>query len=100
MNVLPEKLAKSADAISESLKKISDSEAKTAEKKNTVNDLLKNIVLFCNKNITMDENSVKQMIKILETTIKSLSTFDENSEIIGKSVSEIEELIKELKGAV
>ena len=101
-----EKLAKSAEAISESLNGISESNSKIANKTATVNDLLKNIILFCGKNATMDENSVKQMIKILETTIKSLSSFEENanitkdrSEDIRKSVSEITEILGKLKTA-
>lgn len=107
LSAFSDKLAKSAEAISESLSKISESGSMIAVKTGTVNDLLKNIVLFCNKNSTMDENSVKQMIKILETTIKSLSVFDDNAnitkenvEIINHSVSEINELITSLKTVV
>ena len=51
----------------------------------------------------MDNNTVSQMITILESTIKAFSVFDENVKItnensssINKSISEISALIKEL----
>ena len=97
---LSTKISEKAKAISESISKIDEAGAKTAEKKDTVNELLKNIIAFCNKNSTMDENSVKQMAAILETTAKSLESFDENisaandsAKIVTDAVKEINELI-------
>lgn len=101
-----QKVAEKAQAISENLSKIDDASAKTAEKKDTVTELLKNIIAFCNKNTSMDEASVKQMATILETTMNSLESFDENIDVandgakaINTSVSELNELLEALKEA-
>ena len=99
-----QKVAEKAQAISESISKIDDASAKTAEKKDTVAELLKNIIMFCNKNTSMDEASVKQMATILETTMKSLESFDENidvandsAKVISSSVSELNSLLETIK---
>ena len=101
-----QKVAEKAQAIRENLSKIDDASAKTAEKKDTVTELLKNIIAFCNKNTSMDEASVKQMATILETTMNSLESFDENIDVandgakaINTSVSELNELLEALKEA-
>lgn len=101
-----QQVAEKAKTISENIDKIGDASAKTAEKKDTVNNLLKNIIAFCNKNTSMDEASVKQMASILETTMKSLESFDENigvandsSKVISDSIGELNGLIDALKDA-
>lgn len=96
---LSAKVSADIEAITENMTKIADANANNSEKTKVVNDLLKNIVTFCEKNTTMDSNSVSQMIKILETTIKSLGAFDENAEAVSKSVEKINELIDSLKAA-
>ena len=54
----------------------------------------------------MDEASVKQMATILETTMNSLTSFDENldeanegAKAVKASISEISELVESLKEA-
>lgn len=103
---LTEQITQKAQTIADSISKIDESSAKTAEKKDTVNELLKNIIAFCNKNTTMDENSVKQMATILETTMKSLESFDENigvandnSKVVSDSLKEIRELLDSVKSS-
>ena len=73
---------------------------KTAEKKDTVNELLKNIIAFCNKNTTMDENSVKQMATILETTMKSLESFDENIGVASENTKLVNDAIKQINSLI
>lgn len=87
------------------LKDITDASDRAAEKAKSVNDLMNNIVTFCNKNETMNEKSVLQMTKILQTTIKSLSAVEDNinkasidSHAVSKSVSSLDDLISKLKG--
>lgn len=94
---ISEKVTADIETITENMSKIAEANAKNSEKTKVVNDLLKNIVTFCGKNSTMDSNSISQMIKILETTINSLSVFDENAEAVNKSVEKINELIDSLK---
>lgn len=100
---LSEKLTHDINEITESMSAIGDSTAKTNERAKVVNDLLKNVVSFCNNNTTMDEGTVQQLIKILETTIKAFSVLDDNvnitntnSEHINKSIAQIQTLINNL----
>ena len=92
-------------SMSGDLKDIADASGKAAEKAKNVNDLMNSIVTFCNKNATMNEKSVQQMTKILQTTIRSLITVEDNinkasidSSSVSDSVSGLDELIAELKG--
>lgn len=50
----------------------------TGERANVINDLMRNIITFCNNNPVMDENCVKQLTSILETTMTALSAFNQN----------------------
>ena len=100
---LSENISKSIESITSSVDTIETSSSKIKDRTAVVNDLLKNVVTFCNENPTMDNNTVSQMIKILESTIKAFSVFDENVKItnensssINKSISEISALVKEL----
>jgi predicted Ser/Thr protein kinase len=99
-----QQIAEKAKTIAENIGKVDDASSKTAEKKNTVTELLKNIIAFCNKNTSMDEASVKQMAAILETTMNSLQSFDENiseandgAKAVKASIGEISELVESLK---
>jgi hypothetical protein len=101
---LSQQIAEKAKSIAENMSKIDDASAKTAEKKDTVSNLLKNIIAFCNKNTSMDEASVKQMATILETTMNSLDSFDENigeanegAKSVKDALSEINSLLESLE---
>ena len=50
----------------------------TGERTGMVNELLRNIIVFCNNNPVMDEGSVKQLTGILETTMSALGAFNKN----------------------
>lgn len=100
---LSNKLKGDLQTITDSVAAIGTSNTKTSEKAKVVNDLLKNVVAFCNSNTTMDAESVKQLVSILETTIKAFSTLDDNvtttsksSEVINSSIGEIVQLVNEL----
>lgn len=93
-------VAEKAKTIAENMGKIDDASAKTAEKKDTVTELLKNIIAFCNKNTSMDEASVKQMATILETTMKSLESFDENLDVANDSAKAVNDSINEINGLI
>ena len=100
---LAEHLKNSIDSIINNINAIDSSTSKTKEKADNVSGLLKNIVTFCGQNTTMDENSVRQMITILETTIKAFSALDDNvnttnesSSVISKSIKEISELVNKI----
>lgn len=97
---LSEELKNNVHEIKSNIDTIGDSTNKTNEKAHLVNELLSNIVTFCESNETMDADSVKQMIVILETTLKAFTALDENinttnasSNLIIKSIIEIRNLV-------
>lgn len=100
---LSEKLTHDVSAITENMEKIGESTAATSKRTAVVNDLLRNVVAFCNNNTTMDANSVKQLVSILETTISAFGVLDanvtatkESSAVIKDSIQEIINLVDEL----
>ncbi len=104
---LSDKLMHDIGNIGTNMTSIGEATTKTHERANVVNDLLKNIVTFCNGNPTMDEGSVKQLIAILETTIKAFGAVDDNitatnesSGEINKSITDITKLIEELNSVL
>lgn len=97
---LAEHLKKDMESITSNMDTINDSTAKTSERAGVVNDLLKNIVTFCNNNSTMDANSVKQMVNILEMTISAFSMLDDNVNRTNESSAVINQMIGEIKKLV
>lgn len=100
---LAERLKKDVDHINTNMNAIGESNAKTSERAGVVNDLLKNIVTFCNSNSTMDADTVKQMVTILEMTISAFGALDENvnttnesSAAINQRIGEITKLVDEI----
>ncbi len=93
---LTQQLSEKAKTIAENMSKIDDASVKTAEKKDTVANLLKNIIAFCNKNSSMDEASVKQMATILETTMNSLESFDENIGEANEGAKSVKDTLNEI----
>lgn len=98
------KLGNSILSMTGDMEDIAGASEKAAEKANKVNELMNNIVAFCNKNPTMDEASLKQLVKIIQTAIKSLTMVEDNiskaghdSKYVGNSVGELDRLITELK---
>ncbi len=97
---LSDKLRAAVKDITANMNTIDDSTTATSERAAVVNDLLKNIVMFCNANDTMDEDTVKQLVSILETTISAFGALDDNvnatnesSGLIQKSIEEISSLV-------
>ena len=70
----------------------------TGERAKVVNDLLHNIVAFCNNNPVMDESSVKMLTSILETTMTALSAFNQNVTETQGATKSISDAIAKLKG--
>ena len=100
---LLEKLKADIVNITSSMDSIDESTSATKERASVVKDLLQNIVTFCSDNPTMDEDSVEQLIGILNATIDAFSALDdnvnitnENSEAIKGSVSKINSLVDEI----
>ena len=100
---LSDKLKENVAKINENMKNIGDSTSATSERAAVVKDLLENVVAFCNDNSTMDSDSVSQLISILETTIDAFSALDDNvtttnesSETINKSINDIISLVGEI----
>ncbi|MDE5621359.1 MAG: (4Fe-4S)-binding protein, partial [Ruminococcus sp.] len=100
---LSDKLKRDIKKITDNMNTIDESTSKTSQKAGQVNSLLNNIIMFCNANESMDADSVKQMVNILEMTIKAFSVLDDNvnttnssTEIINNSISEITKLIDEI----
>ena len=104
---LSEQLTEKAAAITTGLESIDSSAAATGERAGMVNDLLRNVVAFCNGNPVMDEESVTQLVGILETTISALGTFDEtisetskSSELIGSTLSDMKSMLGSLNDSL
>jgi Na+-translocating ferredoxin:NAD+ oxidoreductase RNF subunit RnfB len=100
---LSDTLKSGVDQIMTNMTTIGESTKATSERAGVVNNLLKNVVAFCNSNTTMDAGTVKQLVTILETTISAFSALDDNvnttnesSNIINKSISEITELVDKI----
>lgn len=100
---LSDRLKRDIKKITDNMDTIDKSTSKTSQKAGQVNSLLNNIIMFCNANESMDADSVKQMVNILEMTIKAFSVLDDNvnttnssTEIINSSISEITKLIDEI----
>ena len=77
---------------------INKSADSTGERAKVVNDLLHNIVAFCNNNPVMDESSVKMLTSILETTMTALSAFNQNVTETQGATKSISDAIAKLKG--
>ena len=104
---LSNKLKEEVAAISKNMNTIGDSTSATSERATVVKDLLQNVVTFCNENPTMDGDSVKQLISILEMTISAFSVLDDNvnitnesSGVIHQSIGEISELVEKINGTL
>ncbi|MBQ6039969.1 MAG: 4Fe-4S binding protein [Oscillospiraceae bacterium] len=100
---ISEKMQNTVSAIAENIERISNASGATGERADMVNELLRNVVAFCNSNPVMDEGSVKQLVSILETTSDALGALGENvaetdqcSESISGSVEELKELLESL----
>lgn len=100
---LSDKLKNDLNEIVDNMNTIDQSTSKTSQKAGQVNSLLNNIITFCNNNNSMDANSVKQMVKILETTINAFSALDDNvsttnasTRIINNSIIEIKNLVDDI----
>lgn len=90
-----------------SVEAMNNSSNSTNEKATIVHDLLKNIILFCNNNPTMDSDSVSQLVKILETTVSAFGTLDENINIskesnktISKAIADINDMIVQINSTL
>lgn len=97
---LSEQLRNNVKDIKNNMDTIGDSTNKTSERAHVVNDLLNNIITFCESNDTMDSDSVKQMIVILETTNKAFSALDENINTTNASSNDIAKSILEIRSLV
>lgn len=100
---LSDRLKGDVKDINKNMDTIDGSTTATSERAAVVSDLLKNIVAFCNENDTMDEDTVKQLVSILETTIQAFSALDDNvnatnrsSELIQKAIVEITKLVDDI----
>ena len=97
---LSNELKQAVSDITNNMNTIGESTDATSERASVVNDLLKNVVSFCNSNQTMDANSVKTLVGILETTIDAFSSLDDNvsttnesSTLIKGSIDKITKLV-------
>ena len=100
---LSSRLKDNLRSINENMRVIGDSTGKTSERASEVNELLTSVIDFCNENKTMDASSVSQLADILRMTQDAFKALDNNvnvtnasSEIIGRSVTEINTLVESI----
>lgn len=97
---LSEELKRNVREIKNNIDTIGESTNKTSDRAHVVNELLTNIVAFCESNETMDADSVRQMIVILETTLKAFTALDENVNTTNESSNLIIQSIIEIRNLV
>lgn len=97
---LSEKLKGNVHEIKKNIDTIGESTNNTSDRAHVVNDLLTNVIAFCQSNDVMDADSVKQMIVILETTLKAFTTLDENVNTTNESSGLIIQSIIEIRNLV
>lgn len=100
---LSDRLSVDVANITKNMETIGESTDATRERAGVVNDLLKNIVTFCNSRTTMDAESVKKLVGILEITIDAFGALDDNvsmtnesSNTINSSIGEIQKLVSQI----
>ncbi|MBP5604786.1 MAG: (4Fe-4S)-binding protein, partial [Ruminiclostridium sp.] len=100
---LSSKLKDNLHSINENMSIIGDSTVRTSERAGEVNELLSSVIEFCSDNKTMDSSAVKQLVDILSMTQNAFRSLDDNvnvtnesSEIIGRSVTEINTLVEKI----
>ena len=100
---LSNKLKDNLRNINDNMRVIGDSASKTSDRAGEVNELLTSVIDFCGQNKTMDASSVKQLADILRMTQSAFKALDDNvnvtnesSELIGKSVTEINSLVEKI----
>ncbi|MBR6101931.1 MAG: 4Fe-4S binding protein [Ruminococcus sp.] len=97
---LSDNLKDSLRNINANMDNIGESNTKTSERANVVNDLLSNVIAFCNANPTMDASSTKQLVEILEMTLDAFKDLDNNVNETNKSSEVIRQSITEISGLV
>ena len=104
---LSDKLKADIGKITDNMNTIGESTTATSERASVVHNLLSNIVVFCNDNPTMDQETVSQLTSILETTISAFSALDDNvnttnesSSLIHDSIGEITRLVDEINNTL
>lgn len=89
-------LLENINIITDNIDAISKTNSKIAVKMGSVKELLKKMALFCEKNSSIDENSVKQLLCVLETTVKSFEIFDESTDKLKEETSLVEESVHKM----
>ena len=97
---LSDKLKADISAINNNMNTIGESTEATSERASVVNNLLKNVVTFCNSNSTMDASTVQQLVSILETTISAFSALDDNVNTTNESSAMIKNSINEITSVI
>ena len=100
---LSSRLREDLGNINDNMRVIGDSTNKTSERAGEVNELLTSVIQFCDENKTMNASAVEQLAEILRMTQDAFKSLDDNvnvtnesSEVIGKSVSEINALVEKI----
>ncbi len=97
---LSEELKADIVNITGSVDQIDQSASATKERASVVKDLLQNIVTFCSENPTMDEESVEQLIGILNMAIEAFGDLDDNVDNTNKSSEAINESVAKMTSLV
>lgn len=100
---ISESLVANNKKITDSIKSIGKSSNASEERANVVNELINNVVKYCESNKEMNESTVNQLIDILKTTADAFGALNlhinntkSSSLLIEDSVSSISNLIDEL----
>ena len=100
---LSDELMQNVASINKSIENIGNVSTISATKATAVDDLIEQVVAYCNGRSTMDEESIKQLVEILNTTKEAFSTLHlnitatkSNSVLIDSSIDKISNLVSDI----
>ena len=100
---LSDELMQNVASINKSIENIGNVSTISATKATAVDDLIEQVVAYCNGRSTMDEESIKQLVEILNTTKEAFSTLHlnitatkSNSVLIDSSIDKISNLVNDI----
>lgn len=72
----------------------------TGTRADTVNDLLNNVITFCEENPQMDKDTVSQLIEILRVTSDAFSDLNKNVDVTKEDSEKVKSSIEAIRGIV
>lgn len=98
--MLSEKLNGDISAIAKKMDVIRDTNEKTSTRTDNVKNLMAQLNIFCNQRDSLDENSLKQLTEVLNTTLEAFNGVDSFVTESNTETSAVDLQIKEIRSLV